>query len=404
MKDLAKSGWVDCTLGDVLSLVRNGLNCKQNKDGVGAAISRIETIATGEFNLEKVGYSEISEQDREKFSLRRGDILFSHINSPPHIGKSAVLREDVDLTHGVNLLLFRPFKNVDPSFLQLFLNTLFLSGYWRGMCKQSVNQASVNQKDIRKVPFSYPPLEEQQRIVAVLDEAFKGLARARAHAEANLQNARELFESHLVDLFTHPDSSWQQAQLNDYCEKITVGHVGPMAKRYVMTGTPFLRSQNVRPFKIDLTDVKYIDEEFTKELGKSELRPGDVAIVRTGYPGTCAVIPEHLELANCADLVIARTGPKLNPHFLALLLNSTYGKNLVAGASVGAAQKHFNVGAAKKAVFPFPPLLEQERLVDQADEISTACNSLSAIAEEKLQDLDDLRQSLLQKAFAGELT
>ena len=155
---------------------------------------------------------------------------------------------------------------------------------------------SLNLSLINGITVALPPLHEQQRIVEVLDEAFEGLARARAHAEANLQNARELFESHLVDLFKHPDYSWQQAPLNEYCEKITVGHVGPMAKRYVSTGTPFLRSQNVRPFKIDLTDVKYIDEEFTKELRKSELKPGDVAIVRTGYPGTCAVVPDDLEL------------------------------------------------------------------------------------------------------------
>ena len=294
-----------------------------------------------------------------------------------------------------------PSDKLDPVYLYHFLN---MSRDLLNELGSGTTFKELSATNLKSVKVPLPPLEEQQRIVAVLDEAFEGLARARAHAEANLQNARELFESHLVDLFTHPDSSWQYAQLKNYCENITVGHVGPMAKRYVSTGTPFLRSQNVRPFKIDLTDVKYIDVDFTKELEKSELRPGDVAIVRTGYPGTCAVIPDDLELANCADLVIARTGPNLNPHFLALLLNSTYGKELVAGASVGAAQKHFNVGAAKTAIFPFPPLSDQERLVAQADEINAACNSIAAIAEEKLQDLDDLRQSLLQKAFAGELT
>lgn len=296
--------------------------------------------------------------------------------------------------------VIRPHRDkVLDDWLIYYLNGADLMPFVSGMTVPKLNQGRL-----REIPIPLPPLEEQQRIVAVLDEAFEGLTRARAHAEANLHNARELFESHLVDIFTHPDPSWQREKLSRYCEKITVGHVGPMAKRYVSTGTPFLRSQNVRPFRIDLTDVKYIDEGFTQELGKSELRPGDVAIVRTGYPGTCAVIPDELELANCADLVIARTGPKLNPHFLALLLNSSYGKALVAGASVGAAQKHFNVGAAKQAIFPFPSLLEQERLVAQADELNSATEDLANIATAKLQDLDDLRQSLLQKSFAGELT
>ena len=229
---------------------------------------------------------------------------------------------------------------------------------------------TLNKAKLKRIPIPLPPLEEQRRIVAVLDEAFEGLNRARAHAEANILDARKLFESYLADLFTHPDPSWEPTQLSRFCEKITVGHVGPMAKRYAASGTPFLRSQNVRPFKIDLTDVKYIDEAFMNELKTSELRPGDVAIVRTGYPGTCAVVPNDLEVANCADLVIARTGSKLNPHFLALLLNSSYGKKLVAGAAVGAAQKHFNVGAAKRAIFPFPPLETQERMVEQASDLT----------------------------------
>ena len=262
----------------------------------------------------------------------------------------------------------------------------------------------MNLSLIKNIRIPLPPLEEQRRIVAVLDEAFEGLDRARVHAQANLQDSRELFESYLTDLFTHPDPSWETTQLSRFCEKITVGHVGPMAKRYTASGTPFLRSQNVRPFEIDLTDVKYIDDAFMNELKKSKLRPGDVAIVRTGYPGTCAVIPDDLEVANCADLVIARTGSKLNPHFLALLLNSSYGKKLVAGAAVGAAQKHFNVGAAKRAVFPFPPLETQERLVEQARDLRAATLDLEMIASAKSANLDNLRQSFLQRAFSGELT
>ena len=262
---------------------------------------------------------------------------------------------------------------------------------------------SLNLSLIKDITVPLPPMDEQRRIVAVLDEAFEGLNHAHTNAHANLQDARELFETYLTDVFAHPDLSWNTAQLSTYCEEITVGHVGPMANRYVASGTPFLRSQNIRPFSIDLTDVKFVDDAFVSELKKSELRPGDVAIVRTGYPGTCAVIPDDLEVANCADLVIARTGAKLNPHFLALFLNSSYGKKLVAGVAVGAAQKHFNVGAAKRTIFPCPPLETQDRLVEQANDLRTATLNLEVIASGKSKNISNLRQSLLQRAFAGEL-
>jgi type I restriction enzyme S subunit len=240
--------------------------------------------------------------------------------------------------------------------------------------------------------------------VAILDAAFEGLTRAKENADANLQNARELFESTVSELLSNPQQDWTRGKLTDFCEKITVGHVGPMATKYVDNGIPFLRSQNVRPFHVDLENVKFVDEEFHAELKKSELCPGDVAIVRTGYPGTSAVIPETLIVANCADLVIAKTGPKLDAHFLALLLNSDYGKKLVAGAAVGAAQKHFNVGAAKAALFDFPPLQIQHESVVKLDFARKQLKTLEQLGATKLTDIADLRQSLLQKALAGELT
>lgn len=334
-----------------------------------------------------------------KYLFEPGAVLYSKIR--PYLRKAA--RPDFRGLCSADVYPLVP-KNgsLDSNFLfHLLLGPGFTEYAISG--SDRAGMPKVNRRHLFAYQFTLPPLEEQRRIVAILDEAFEGLARARAHAEANLQNARELFESYLLDLFTHPDPSWPQEQLSRYCTRITVGHVGPMATRYVASGTPFLRSQNVRPFRIDLIDVKYIDDAFTNELRKSELRPGDVAIVRTGNPGTCAVIPEDLEVANCADLVIARTGPKLDPHFLALLLNSSYGKALVAGAAVGAAQKHFNVGAAKRAVFPFPPLETQLQLVEQANEIRAATADLENIASAKIADIDDLCQSLLQRAFAGEL-
>ena len=226
--------------------------------------------------------------------------------------------------------------------------------------RQSVNQASVNQTDIGRVLIRYPKsLEEQKRIVAILDEAFEGLDRAAANAKKNLANARELFDSHLNAVFRQKGPEWRQVLLEDACERINVGHVGPMASKYVDDGIPFLRSQNIRPFQIAFEGLKFIDTAFNAALRKSELRPGDVAVVRTGYPGTAAVIPESLELANCADLVIASPKASLNPHFLAMFFNSAYGKSVVLGNLTGAAQKHFNINAARQVLMPLPSPTEQ---------------------------------------------
>ena len=77
--------------------------------------------------------------------------------------------------------------------------------------------------------------------------------------------------------------NWRQVKLKSVCKKITVGHVGSMASEYVEGGIPFLRSQNILPFSLDLDSIKWITPEFHRKLKKSALFPGDVAVVRTGY-------------------------------------------------------------------------------------------------------------------------
>jgi type I restriction enzyme S subunit len=214
-----KSGWKTSCLGDVLATIKNGLNCKQDKSGVGQRISRIESISQASFDLSRVGYAEISDSEKSKFRLIKGDILFSHINSPIHVGKTAVFDADEDVYHGVNLLLMRPTAEISSAYLELFLKYLFDTGYWRSTCKQSVNQASVNQQDISRVPIAFPASHtEQQRIVAILDEAFEGIATAKANAERNLRNTREVFASHLEQVLSRRQSHWGDIKLGALCQ------------------------------------------------------------------------------------------------------------------------------------------------------------------------------------------
>lgn len=258
--------------------------------------------------------------------------------------------------------------------------------------------------ELKALHICMPSLPEQQRIVAILDDALAGLETVAANVQKNLKNAGELFDSYLNSAFTQKNESWVVKMLSDVCRKITVGHVGPMAKRYKQSGVPFLRSQNIRPFEIALDDVVFIDEDFHRSLAKSQLLPGDVAIVRTGYPGTAAVIPETLKTSNCADLVIVRTDEQVDPGYIAAFFNSSHGKGLVSGNLVGTAQKHFNIGAAKAVKIRLPPKQEQRRLVEEMRVFRSASRRLELLYQQKLSNLADLKQSILTKAFSGEMT
>ncbi len=289
-------------------------------------------------------------------------------------------------------------------FIPEFLFYLLLSKKDELVAQAAGNaQPNISQVKIRNTVVPVVPLAEQRRLVGILDEAFEDIHAAEAGVRRNAQNAATLFESHVQAVFTAEDPSHPVRQLDDICEEITVGHVGPMAAQYKLTGIPFLRSQNIRPGRVSLDNVAFIGERFHALLAKSTLRPGDVAIVRTGYPGTAAVIPESLSECNCSDLVIARPGRLVDPHYLALFFNSDHGKRLVAGRLVGAAQKHFNITAAKQVSISLPGMNEQRRIVAKLDAFGDETRRLKSIYERKLVALDILRKSLLNSAFTGQL-
>lgn len=157
------------------------------------------------------------------------------------------------------------------------------------------------------------------------------------------------------------EAPWPEIKLGDVADEITVGWVGPMTQEYRDSGVPFLRSLNVKPFRIQRADLRYISAAFHAKIEKSRLKPGDVVIVRTGVPGTAAVIPEWLADANCADLVVVRPGNRLDPRFLAYFVNAAAHHQISANI-VGAVQQHFNVGSAKELRILVPEILEQRAI------------------------------------------
>jgi type I restriction enzyme S subunit len=190
-------------------------------------------------------------------------------------------------------------------------------------------------------------------------------------------------------------SSWPTRKLGELCTEITVGYVGKMSDQYVDRGVPFLRSQDINPGYIDVSQIKYISPEFHQRLRKSALKPGDVAIVRTGYPGTASVIPATLPDANCADLVIARPGPDIDARFLAFALNSPWGKGQIGGRLVGAAQQHFNVKVAQALEFPHPPIETQRRIAS----ILGAYDDLIEVNRRRVAVLEEMARGLFEEWF-----
>ncbi|WP_426391432.1 hypothetical protein [Variovorax sp. R-27] len=190
-------------------------------------------------------------------------------------------------------------------------------------------------------------------------------------------------------------NGWRDIKIKEVSEYVTVGFVGSMADQYVEAGVPFLRSLNIQPFRLNYNDLKYIPESFHDSIKKSKLRPGDVAIVRTGYPGTACVIPANLSDANCSDLVILRPGPELNPHYIAAVFNSSFGQSLVGGNLVGAAQQHFNVTVAKELKLRLPLRAEQDKIAA----VLVGLNELIANSQRRIALLESMAEEIYREWF-----
>jgi len=402
-----KAGWQTSTLGDVLDVLRNGVNCKQDKCGIGDKISRIESISGAWFDIEKVGYAELSERDKPRYLLKRGDILFSHINSPIHVGKTAIFDCDEPVYHGVNLLLMRPKEVMTSDYLDHALKYLFQCGYWRGVCKQSVNQASVNQQDISIVKISYPKsIPEQQRIVAILDEAFDGIATAKANAEKNLQNARALFESHLQSVFTQRGEGWVEKTLEEVVDAhctLSYGIVQP-GNDYP-NGLPVVRPTNLNTKLITIEGLKRIDPKLADGYRRTALRGGELLLCVRGSTGVISEAAPELVGANVTRGIVPIM---FNP----LLLRQDFGyflmisepiQNQIREKTYGAALMQINIGDLRKVMVSFPQPKEQVAIAQKFKELYTETQHLEVIYQQKLAALDALKKSLLDQAFTGAL-
>ncbi len=185
--------------------------------------------------------------------------------------------------------------------------------------------ASINKSQIEGIVIPIPPLEEQRRIVAVLDKAFAGIATATANAQKNLTNARALFESVLDQIFEGDGSDWNAEPMNKVCIIGDGNHSSKYPKNSEMVpfGVPFLRSTNIQDGKISLSDVLYISPEKHRELKKGHLKTGDVLFTNRGEIGKLAIIGDDLDGANLnSQIAWLRSSAEILPQYLFFYLQS----------------------------------------------------------------------------------
>lgn len=322
-----------------------------------------------------------------------GSVLFS---SRAPIGHIAITSTAMCTNQGFKS--FIPGKSVDALYLYFCLKryTPELQVLGNGATFKEVSKRVVEEY---KIPL--PPLATQQHIARVLEQA-DWLCKQAQQMERELnQLAQSLFLEMFGDPVANP-KRWTTIPYADLCHRITVGIVVKPSDYYVEHGVPALRSLNIRENKIVKENFVYFSEANNVGLlKKTRVYKGDVVLVRSGQPGTAAVVPEELDGVNAIDILISTPiREKVAPHYLAFFFNSSGGKKIVGASQRGQIQKHLNVGSLESALIPVPPLSLQEEFVRQLDAIANVRGNVEA----NLESMNMTFDSLMQRAFNGELT
>ncbi|WP_114972236.1 restriction endonuclease subunit S [Rhodoferax ferrireducens] len=297
----------------------------------------------------------------------------------------------------------KPNDQIDIRFVFHALNSIKeeLLGRRRG-----VRQKNLSLGKVRDFEVPFPSLTEQQRIVNLLDDAFDGIATAKANAEKNLQNARTIFESHLQSVFTQRGDGWQEAKepLSSLCELIVdcEHKTAPTQAE----GIPSIRTPNIGKGNLLLDGVYRVSEAtYTEWTRRAEPRAGDLIFAREAPAGNVGVVPPNLRVCLGQRTVLIR--PKRSvfvPEFLALLLLCPEMQKTLLGHSRGATVQHVNMKDIRALnVGAIPSISLQSRIVETIGAVTEETQRLESIYLQKLTALDDLKKSLLHRAFTGAL-
>jgi len=267
----------------------------------------------------------------------------------------------------------------------------------------AVGHKRVAKEFIEAYPIPLPPVPEQRRIVAILDEAFEGIGAAIANAEKILANARELFESYLQSVF---DTKGEHVPLSELATDITDGDHSPPPK--AASGVPFITiSDIVKPTRtIDFSNTFSVPQEYFKNLKPNKKpRPGDVLYTVTGATlGIPVLVKQEIDFCFQRHIGLIRPNPETYSVWLSYALLSPQVFKQATVRSTGAAQKTVSLAVLRSITVPKIQVSEQRAIAARLDALTAETQSLESVYQQKLVILAELKQAILQKAFAGEMT
>jgi type I restriction enzyme S subunit len=393
-------------LGSLFTHIRNGMNVKQDKELGGLPITRIETISNWTVDGDRVGYSGLEEAESSRWLLEPEDILFSHINSPDHIGKCALYEGyPKKLVHGMNLLCFRPdTRRLHPLYMVYFFRTNAFRRKLEPFINKAVNQANVSIGNIKTIQISVPSIAEQLRIAEILSQA-DGLCQKR-------RKTLECFSSLLEAVFAKIcDSSTPVITIGSALDQRILlihkdgnhGSLYPRAEDFGRESIPFVTAKSI-------SGDGYLEDRFTERLSETKaatlkhgwINTSDVLLAHNATVGRVGLYRgEYARAIVGTSLTVFRPNPeRVLPEFLYAALRAQGFQSQLTKNMGQATRNQVPITAQRSLTVPIPDIEVQHLFSRKLAEV----DSLREHARRHFDKLNALFASLQHRAFNGELT
>lgn len=404
-----KQSWEIKKLGEIGKVYNgNSINEQVKKDNYADLADGIPFIATKDISYE----GEIDYENGIKIPFKEKDAFkIAHENTVLICAEGGSAGRKIGFTNrevcfGNKLFALDTKYNISSRYVYLYYFSASFQKQFAVELTGIIGGVSMSKFKDLEIPM--PPLAEQERIVGILDKAFEEIKRAKEIAEQNLKNTKEMFDSYLDTLFSN---------LFETSEKKLISDVAKVIGGYSFKSTDFkkegkfqvIRMGNVRPGTIRENESPvFIDELDEKILKKALLLPNDVIITQTGTKkkrdyGFTVIIEKKNYLLNQRIASIRFSDKYLPKFFFYFSLTNLFKDQYFSGETGTVGQGNVGIGAITGAEVPFIPVSEQLRLIGEIDELIIKTKKLEAIYRQKLSDLEELKKSILQKAFNGEL-
>lgn len=366
-------------------------------------IGDFDLDGTANFSKARIVNEDIFEEHKKRYSLEDDLLAFGRVAS---IGKVVELpKMNEKYVISPTLAVLKPLS-IDFKYLKYAVQSPYFIKQMDEMSTGSTRK-SVGMKNLRKAKVPIFTITEQKRIVTVLDQAFADIEKARATAETNLKNARELFDSYSQQLFSQRSQGWVDTTLGEVTGGVFTGPFGSLLHKsdYVRDGIPLVNPAHITSTGIEPDINKTVTKDTAKRLSGYMMSENDIVIGRRGEMGRCAIVTSREAGFLCGTgCFFIKSSKSYNSSYLVRYLRSSscvQELNRIAG---GAVMPNLSNKQLSNLIISIPPLEQQTEILHLIDELSSNIETVTIIYKQKLDSLNELKKSILQKAFSGELT